>query len=390
MIEIIDDLAGFARLRAEWTELLRASDADCLFLTWEWLYTWWYHLAGRRRLHIVVLRSGGDLLAIAPVAVRDHRVASLLPLPTLQFLGTGAVGSDYLDVIVRRGAEEEATRALAAHLADQRVVLEMAQVKTGGSIADALASTLTVRGWRQCRLTTERCPFISLAGHSWESFLGTLGADHRYNFRRRLRNATRAFDVRFERVRAASERPGAFEQLIALHQMRWRDGGSDGFHLPALVNFHDEFTALAFERDWLRLFVLSFDGRPVAALYGVRYGRVFYFYQSGYDPEYRTHSVGLLAMGLAIKSAIEEGAEEYDLLHGSESYKFHWARQVRELQRLELYPPCARALVLQQIRSVSTTAKGHLRRMLPKTIVDRISAARRVGVWRGLYGTQVQ
>ena len=76
---------------------------------------------------------------------------------------------------------------------------------------------------------------------------------------------------------------------------------------------------------------------PVAALYGFFYQRVFYFYQSGYDPRYRKHSVGLVTMGLAIKSAIEDGAEEYDMLHGDESYKFQWAKDVRELEHLELY-----------------------------------------------------
>ena len=34
-------------------------------------------------------------------------------------------------------------------------------------------------------------------------------------------------------------------------------------------------------------------------------------------PITRSASVGLVAMGLAIRSAIGEGAEEYDLLHGS-------------------------------------------------------------------------
>ena len=91
---------------------------------------------------------------------------------------------------------------------------------------------------------------------------------------------------------------------------------------------------MALARDWLRLFVLRLDGKPAASLYGINYNGVFYFYQSGFDPDYGNHSVGLVTMALAIKAAIEEGAEEYDLLHGDERYKFHWAQELREIDEL--------------------------------------------------------
>jgi len=45
----------------------------------------------------------------------------------------------------------------------------------------------------------------------------------------------------------------------------------------------------------------------------------FYFYQSGFDPTYERSSVGLITMGLSIQAALEEGACEYDLLHGEGS-----------------------------------------------------------------------
>src|SRR5207249_5381887 len=49
MIERIEDIGGFEKLKAEWNELLEASSSPCLFLTWEWLYTWWKHLSQGRR-----------------------------------------------------------------------------------------------------------------------------------------------------------------------------------------------------------------------------------------------------------------------------------------------------------------------------------------------------
>jgi len=113
-VERIADAPGFEALREEWSELLESSAADCLFLTWEWLSTWWKHLAGDRRLAILALRHGGRLVALAPFGVRPPSLSRRRPLPVLEFLGNGCVGSDYLDLIVRRGYESEARRAFAS------------------------------------------------------------------------------------------------------------------------------------------------------------------------------------------------------------------------------------------------------------------------------------
>ena len=51
-IERITDSETFTALGEEWDELLASSEADCVFLTWEWLHTWWNHLAAGRRLRL--------------------------------------------------------------------------------------------------------------------------------------------------------------------------------------------------------------------------------------------------------------------------------------------------------------------------------------------------
>jgi CelD/BcsL family acetyltransferase involved in cellulose biosynthesis len=388
-VEKIADLKGSEGLREEWNDLLQTSTADCLFLTWEWLFTWWRHLGGDRELFIVTVRSGRELLAIAPLARRAHRLAGVIPVRSLEFLGTGSVGSDYLDVIARRGRESEAVRALGEYLAGEKLVVEMAQVKSNSGLAAELARELGTRGWSLAETKTSVCPFIRLSGHSWPSYLATLGSEHRYNLQRRLRNATRQFDLRFEQARSESERREALAILVGLHHMRWRDrGGSDGFHTPVLLAFHEEVSRLALERGWLRLFVMSLNGKPVASLYGFRYQHVFYYYQSGFDPVYSKYSVGLLAMALAIKSAIEERAEEYDLLHGDEQYKFHWAKEVRELSRLDVYPRHTRARLYKGVRDTSRAAKRIVRRVLPETVAGRIAAARHIGGWQEPYAAR--
>ena len=216
----------------------------------------------------------------------------------------------------------------------------MTNLKQGGNVADVVLARLREDAWTTAETRTNTCPFIPLAGVTWESYLASLSADHRYNFNRKLRRLNQNYAVRFEQIDTPDQCREAIDVLIAQHNTRWQArGGSDAFHTASLVAFHREWTQVALKRGWLRLYVLRLNDKPAASLYGLLHRGTFYFYQSSFDAAYAQSSVGLISMGLAIRGAIDEGAEEYDLLHGSEAYKSHWSRDSRDLVRLEAFPP---------------------------------------------------
>lgn len=371
-VDDVVDAPAFVALEGEWTRLLTSSLSSSLFLTWEWLHAWWTHLRGEARLALLTVRRGQELLAIAPFVSHG---ASLLGSPRLSFMGEGRIGSDYLDVIVRHGAEEPALAALAARLARTGATLRMRQLRTTTSAGARLARKLRLLGCRVRATRTHRCPYIALEGGSFEAYLATLGSEHRYNFQRKLRKL-KGHAMRFERVSTEARRLELLPLLFELHGRRWSErGGSDGLAGPGIPEFHDTLTRVALERGWLRLYVLWLGDTPAATFYGFRYGRVFSFYQSGFDPQFAKLSVGLVSLGLAIESAIDEGAGEFDLLHGVEAYKFHWAKATRRLGGIEVFPPGP----LGRLAWASSAATRSARRAahhLPPGVVAAISAAR--------------
>jgi CelD/BcsL family acetyltransferase involved in cellulose biosynthesis len=339
-VEQVSEAGAFRGLRQEWDELLEAGESACVFLTWEWLHTWWKHLAGNRSLTILTVRRGSELVAIAPFCRRPRSLSSARPFSALEFLGSGFAGSDYLDVIVRTGCDVEACQALTAWLAGRGRPLKLTNIRQGECAVGGVLAGLREMGWTVAEIKTNMCPFIPLSGTTWDDYLASLGAEHRYNFNRKWRRLNRDYEVSFEQVRTPEACREAIDLLIAQHNARWGSrGGSDAFHTAGLIAFHREFTQVALTGGWLRLYVLRLNEKPAACLYGLLYRGTFYFYQSSFDEAYRQASVGLIAMGLAIRSAIGEGAEEFDLLHGAETYKSHWSRHSRDLARLESFPP---------------------------------------------------
>ncbi len=289
--------------------------------------------------------------------------------PLLEFLGSGVIGSDYLDAIVAPEHETAVISAFAEYLNDCGQMLQLSQLRRGSCVAARLAEELRNGQWTVEDTKLNVCPYIDLSGHTWESFLATLGANLRKNINRYLRILPDRFQMRVDCAQSPVEAQSALDIAIELHRRRWGTvaGTSEAFQSASVNAFHREFVQLAAERGWLRLLVLWLNETPAAALYGLRYGPTFYFYQSGFDPAYSKHSVGVATMGLAIKTAIEEGALEYDFLHGDEEYKFHWARQTREIGRLELYPRHARARIYRQAIDLNRTARRMARRVLNKT-----------------------
>jgi CelD/BcsL family acetyltransferase involved in cellulose biosynthesis len=363
---MIEGTGRFHELRGEWTELLGQSAADCLFLSWEWLYTWWTHLAAGRQLCLLAVWDGGTLIGLAPLAVRPWQVTRFRIFRALEFMGMGPVGSDYLDVIIRRGREQDVTEVLATELTRRGALLELSQVKGDVSLTSSLAARIAANEWRTTKVRTDVCPYVRLAEHSWDSYLSVLRSKHRSNVQRCLRHLASRFDVSFRFVETDAERRAALAELITLHHKRWQArGGSTAFCAPALLAFHEDLSQRALERGWLRLAVLRLDGVPAAAFCGFRYKRWFYYYQSGFDPDYAKYSVGSAIVALTIKSAIAEGADEYDFLHGDEPYKFQWTQSRRELYRLELFPPDVRGLLYRGAVETDRAVRRLARRVVP-------------------------
>jgi len=326
-IRIIDDTAALNRMEHEWNALLEASPSDNLFLSWDWMNLWWRHLAKGRRLHVMEIRHSGRLVAVMPICIVSGR---------LEFLGTGSVGSDYLDFIVDSD-HETVTSTIVRVLKETGRVLRFGHIRADAEV-QTVAARLAENGYRMVERTIGLCPYLPLDGLNWDEFLSTLGQSHRENVRRRIRQLEKRGAV-FELTRTDAERHENLQILFELHTRCWKDrGGSDGLHTRELISFHEEFSRIALDRGWLRLFVLRVDGRPVAAVYGFLRNGKFYFYQSGFEPAFRSSSVGLVALALTIQQAIAENASEFDFLHGDEEYKFRWARHSRDLKCIEIYP----------------------------------------------------
>ena len=65
--------AEFGALRDDWNALLCRSAADNIFLTWEWLHTWWEHFGSNKNLLLLAIEDRGISSASLRSIPAEHR-----------------------------------------------------------------------------------------------------------------------------------------------------------------------------------------------------------------------------------------------------------------------------------------------------------------------------
>jgi hypothetical protein len=168
----VGSASALAGMRAEWGALLDASDAGP-FNAWEWLYPWCRRIGLDRRPLVLTARDRtGALVGLMPLAVEYRGVAGV-PVRRLSFLGETHVGSDYLDVVARRGHEREVARAFGRMLhalRDEWDVLDLTDLREGSPTVDVLREVFSGQDVR----VAERyvCPYDTLTpAEPFDAFL---------------------------------------------------------------------------------------------------------------------------------------------------------------------------------------------------------------------------
>ena len=335
-IEEVTDELGLIELELEWQSLLERAGDPTPFQSWEWIWAWWKH-HGHGRLWILVARDRGVLVAILPLTITRYRGT---PLRQVRF--AGAPLSDIQEPLVAPAYEARAAQAFLAHVLDAAHLWDLCDLND-----QRKGSALTVAALPAgSRVTLEHhrtCACLALPA-SWDALLATLGSHMRSNVKRRRKKLVAGFATVEIAAPDHQTLPAMMEDLFRLHNRRWRKRGAPGaFADEHTRRFHQEVAWRFLERGWLRLYVLRLDGQARGAFYGFQYRRRVYHYLSGFDHEVRRLAPGIVLMAHAIERAIGEGATQFDMLRGDESYKYYWKPAERETQRMLIGHPSVRS-----------------------------------------------
>jgi CelD/BcsL family acetyltransferase involved in cellulose biosynthesis len=330
---VVRDYDSLRQLAPDWAALSSRSSCENVFLTIEWMEEWWLRFGAGQSLFVIALHdSTGRLIGVAPFCVGPP-LGQTWGFRSLKFLGSKWVSSDHLELLVESGFERTAAREVTRIIVDHRKswdYIEFADYDEASLTMAELRKALREFGLKAHVMQRGVCPYIPLPG-SFETYLAGLNSNWRRNFRHALRALQHSTTIQFSVLKDIPAIRQHFSEAMALHRRRLEAlHEASTFLDEAQQAFHSAVLSRMVPRGWARLYLLEADGIPVAAYYGFSVQSRFFAMQSGLDPVWARHSVGLVMVGLAIEESIRSGHQEFDFLRGNERYKLHWGAHVRE------------------------------------------------------------
>ena len=329
-IERYTTLAQLDALEKDWSDLVNEIPDVPIFLTWEWIRTWWVFFGKGRQLWLLTAKDkNGRLLGLAPL-MKEVQTTGFVKLGMISFIGTGRVCPTHLKILARTSDLEGLYRAFLDYLlgqSDQWDILSIASVAQ-----DSPENGLLLAAGGRIRIGAQLPSlYIQLPG-SWEAYLETISRKLRYNIRfygSKL-EADHPGLVHFVGVTDPRELDNAMERLTELIRRRCRAKRlSTDFDDPTFLNFHQAIAHLSLDRGWLRFYTLIVKDQVIALIYDFCYKDRIYGYNAGYDIEWSGYGPGRLLMAYSIQKAIQEAATVYNFGRGDSDYKYAWTDHIR-------------------------------------------------------------
>jgi CelD/BcsL family acetyltransferase involved in cellulose biosynthesis len=326
-VKLITTQEEFRALEGEWNPLLQDSKANNIFLTWEWIFTWWEVFGDGYQLWVLQAfdTASNLILGLAPLYLHSATLRAKLPRHTeLSFIGTNKVSPDHLDFIMRNSYEEQIASAFMAYINSHINwdILRLDGLNSNSPIIPYLASRVKVKH------SHKEESVILLLPESYEELRAQLNKKLRKNVERYTRNLEmdQAGKIQRRRVIEEHELVPALNTVIQLSgQVKESQEKTYALKKTDILEFHKRIVLKFHQNKWVRLYQIKVGDEPIAASYCFTYNGTVSYYQSGYSLNWKQYGPGQQIRFYSIAESIRDGMKVFDFLRGEHSYKKEWS-----------------------------------------------------------------
>jgi CelD/BcsL family acetyltransferase involved in cellulose biosynthesis len=336
-IRVVTDSKEFESLAPIWDKLLeKCRDESSMYLTHEWLLTWWKYFGESKILNLLLIERDSQVIGIIPLVRNEYRVGPV-KLDALESIGR--TSCNYVGLILPE-RRDEAIAAFLAYLQKNlhgvNLILRLSLIPEDSQFLSALRRNMAQFGkslvFRQKVKTL--APYITLPS-TWDEYFRSL----RRRRRKILFSALRDLEKENSIVELQQCDADSLDEVLScffdLHQERWQAVGISGSFADSRVKeFYREVARKFLKKGWLYLSSMNIDRDVASALFGCVYNNKFYAITEARNIRYSNYSVGHLHCMQLIKYAISRNLREFDFLQGDEPYKFYWTKSARRYMQL--------------------------------------------------------
>lgn len=315
------DEGQFNGSQKDWAKLLERSNSDRLFMSWEWLSTWWNVFSDSKSMQLriyVALSGSGELIGIAPFYLSMVRTKKFLKTKRLQFIGNCWRGkltmrTELQDFIVDNNYAVEVIEAFYRHINslqgwDEVVFSDMPK---NSETYRLLVNKKPLKN-AYYRHAEEFNSYYLKLSDNFESFCSSLGKNTRLKLFNRRKLLETLGEVEFLDITDGDVNT-SFSLLNSLHKQRWGKPVFEGERLE----FNRTVAELMKLKNGLLFSIILLDKKPVSIQFNYVINNREYNIQAGFDERFHKKiSLGYLHFGYEIECAFNKNLKVYDFLAG--------------------------------------------------------------------------
>jgi CelD/BcsL family acetyltransferase involved in cellulose biosynthesis len=352
----------------EWTRLCQEGPDDEPFFHPEWILTYLRAFEPEAKVVLATARHEDRLRAVLPL-VQQSTLFCGFPVKMLR--GAANEHSCRFDLVCPVGAERElATQALWDVLKEEGHwdLIELPYVPEGGA-AEHLLRAAKQDGYLTGRYDSYTSPYVHLPDGSTVDDLPA-SSHFTANLHRRRRRAMRIWDVRLRKIETAD--PEELNRFLELEASGWKGKERTAIACHDSTRlFYQEIARVASQAGYFTLYLLEFEGVPVAGHFGLSYRGRYYSPKVAYDEEFSEFGPGHLIVDAILRDVQTRGFREFDFLGPSMDWKSEWTKYGRPHAFCYIFRP---GVFGQTLSAAKLKLSATLRRIAPlRKLVGAIS-----------------
>ncbi|MFH2021422.1 MAG: GNAT family N-acetyltransferase [archaeon] len=287
MKTVFISIKEFSDMHKEWNDLLGKTKYPNLFLTWEWLYSWWEIFQKKNyELAVVAFYDKSELVGISPTFLHKTPFGNIVRL-----LGDESVDSCYLDIIAKQEFRQFVLSKTKKLFENDSILFKYVDND----------SDLKYR-FTDKPIELSKCPIVELP-ENIEDYLARLSRNERHNYRRAAKEYK---DVKFS----------ADHDLSTVFSINKKRFGSQSFS-PKQRDFLKKFSSRFSEYE-----VLKYEIENDAA-YNLNYyyKNTVFFYSAAFVSQEKNLGIGKALCFKNIENSIKNRYSYFDMLRGTQEYK---------------------------------------------------------------------
>jgi CelD/BcsL family acetyltransferase involved in cellulose biosynthesis len=315
---VVDFTPDLLRLQSEW-EALRKECHGSIFTSFDWTIEWLRHFDLVASPRIVLVEERGDLIAIAPFVVMEHRALGM-KLKKLALVGNGGSVAQLYDLrILSRGNTEEVLEVIIEALDE----LDWNVIHLDGMCDDDLTLSFYDRlseRWETDELVRVPCPRAELPADG--DLLEVISVGTRRIIKRSVNSLENDSRIGYRIVDLPDEAAEAVEIFALRHMDRWENKDGLLFGHEQMTSFLKDVIMASAQEGRGLVYEVWIDGSLASQMICLEDRDCMRSFRVGMTDRYADFAPAHLVAYFAMTEARKAGFSHFDFGSGLEEFKY--------------------------------------------------------------------